>query len=46
MEVTMLWWDNCDDLWFALRHRLLDGQLFTSREARFGIFFLAGLMMF
>ncbi|MFK8052275.1 MAG: hypothetical protein AB8F65_04835 [Woeseiaceae bacterium] len=34
MEVTMLWWDTLDDLWFAFRHQLLDGQFFTGREAK------------
>ncbi|MEM7764802.1 MAG: hypothetical protein AAF290_12120 [Pseudomonadota bacterium] len=34
MEVTMLWWDNFDDYWHALRHRLMDTIWFSMHEAR------------
>ncbi|MEN7343442.1 MAG: hypothetical protein AAAFM81_10885 [Pseudomonadota bacterium] len=45
MEVTMLWWDNFDDHWHAVRHRILDGAYMTAFEAR-GLMLLAVALLF
>lgn len=45
MEVTMQWWDDMDDLWFAFRHRFLDDSPSGRWLLRLPILLLAALLI-
>ncbi|MEO0575222.1 MAG: hypothetical protein AAF004_07145 [Pseudomonadota bacterium] len=46
MEVTMQWWDDLDDLWFAARLRLSGWHHWASPLARGSISMAALLLVF